>query len=188
MKVADTLSRAYTPSEKSNSEIDEAEMTHYVHSVITNLPISDSMLQRLQSETATDSTLQKLKEYTLKGWPSKQNVNPSLTPYYHHRDDIVYNYDLLLKGQRIIIPANMRSEIKHTIHQGHHGQDKCILRARSSVFWPGINHEIIELVSQCSECLNHRNIQKQETLLLHDISSTPWTKVACDLFTIYGKA
>ena len=27
----------------------------------------------------------------------------------------------------------------------------------------------------------------KETLLPHDIPETPWTKVACDLFTIYGK-
>ena len=187
MKVADTLSRAYTSAGESQSEIDEAEMLHYVHSVIQTLPISDAMLQRLQSETARDTTLQKLKEYTIKGWPSKTDVDPLLTPYYQHRDDIVYNYELLLKGHRIIIPPSMRSEIKSSIHQGHQGQEKCILRARNSVFWPGINHEIIELVSQCAECLNHRNRQKREPLLPHDIPSTPWTKVACDLFTIYGK-
>ena len=81
----------------------------------------------------------------------------------------------------------MRSEIKSSIHQGHQGQEKCILRARNSVFWPGINHEIIELVSQCAECLNHHNREKREPLLPHDIPSTPWTKVACDLFTTYGK-
>ena len=187
MKVADTLSRAYTPEGQSKMEIAEPDMTHYVHSVIHNLPISDSMLHRLQSETASDPTLQKLREYTINGWPSKPDVDPSLMPYYQHRDDIVYNYDLLLKGQRIIIPSNMRSEIKSTIHQGHQGQDKCIVRARNSVFWPGINHEIVELVSQCSECLNHRNRHQKETLLPHDIPKTPWTKVACDLFTIYGK-
>ena len=57
MKVADTLSRAYTPIGENKSEIDEAEMMHYVHSVIQTLPISDAMLQRLQSETARDTTL-----------------------------------------------------------------------------------------------------------------------------------
>ena len=87
----------------------------------------------------------------------------------------------------MIFPPNMRSEIKSSIHQGHQGQDRYILRARNSVFWPGINHEIIELVSQCSECLNHHNREKHESLLPHDIPNTPWTKVACDLFTIYGK-
>ena len=172
MKVADTLSRAYI-SKGSKSEIDEADMTHYVHSVMQHLPVSDTMLKRLQSETAKDQILQILKEYTIKGWPSKPNIDPSVMSYYQHRDDIVYNYDLLLKGQRIIIPTSMRSEIKTKIHQGHQGQDKCILRARHSVFWPGISHEIIELVSHCSECLTHCNRQQQETLLQHDIPDTP---------------
>ena len=51
MKVADTLSRAYI-SKGSKSEIDEADMTHYVHSVMQHLPVSYAMLKRLQSETA----------------------------------------------------------------------------------------------------------------------------------------
>ena len=89
MKVADTLSRTYTSVGESQSEIDEAEMLHYVHSVIQTLPISDAMLQSLQSETAHDTTLQKLKEYTIKGWPSKTDLDPLLTPYYQHRDDFV---------------------------------------------------------------------------------------------------
>ena len=144
MKVADTLSRAYI-SKGSKSEIDEADMTH-VHSVMQHLLVSDAMLKRLQSETANDQTLQILKEYTIKGWPSKPNIDPSLMPYHQHHDDIVYNYDLLLKGQHIIIPTSMHSEIKTKIHQGHQGHDKCVLRARHSVFWPGISHEIIELV------------------------------------------
>ena len=131
------------------------------------------MVQCLQSETARDTTLQKLKEYTIKFWPPKPDVDPSLTPFYQHRDDIVYNHDLLLKDQRIIIPPIMRSEIKSFIHQGHQSQEKCSIRARNSIFWPGINHEIIELVSQCPECLNHRSRQKHEPLLLYDIPSTP---------------
>ena len=76
MKVADTLSHVYI-SKGSKSEIDEADMTHYVHSVMQHLPVSDTMLKRLQSETAKDQTLQILKEYTIKGWPSKPNIDPS---------------------------------------------------------------------------------------------------------------
>ena len=145
------------------------------------------MLKRLQSATAKDQTLQILKEYTIRVGRQNQIFDPSLMPYHQHHDEIVYNYDLLLKGQRIIIPTSMHSEIQTKIHQGHQGQDNCILRARHSVFWPRISHEIVELVSRCSECLTQHNCQQQETLLQHDIPDTPWTKVAYDLFTIYGK-
>ena len=184
MKVADTLSRVYI-SKGSKSEIDEADMTHYVHSVMQHLPVSDA--KHLQSATAKDQTLQMLKEYTIKGWPSKPIIHPSLMPYHQHRNDIVYNYDVLLKGQRIIIPTSMCAEIKTKIHQGHQGQDKYILHARHSVFRLGISHEVIEFLSHCSQCLTHRNCQHKETILQHDIPDTPWTKVASYLFTIYGK-
>ena len=56
MKFADTLSRAYTPDGQNKMEIGEPDMTHYVHPIIHQLPISDSKLQCLQSETASYPT------------------------------------------------------------------------------------------------------------------------------------
>ena len=64
-------------------------------------------------------------------------------------NEIVYNYELLLKGQQIIIPKSMRREIRDLIHQGHQGIEKCKSRARQAVYWPGMNHELSVLVSQC---------------------------------------
>ena len=90
----------------------------------------------------------------------------------------------LLKGQRIIVPASLRSEVKHLIHQGHPGVDKCKLRARQSVYWSGISHEITRFVLNCPACIIHRKLQQQETLLEHDVPEAPCIKVAADLFTI----
>ena len=162
VKVADTLSRTYTIAGRSKSEIAELDMTHYVNSVLQILPISASMLQRLQSETASDSTLQKLKEYTIRSWPSKPDISPCLLHFYQHPDDIVHYYDLLLKGQRKIIPSSMPSEIKSIINQRHQSQDKCILGARNTVFWPGINLKSLNLnnnVLNASIIVTDRNMK-----------------------------
>ena len=77
--------------------------------------------------------------------------------------------------------------MKHLIHQGHPGVDKCKLRARQSVYWPGISHEITQFVLHCPTCITHCNRQQQEALLEHDVPEARWIKVAADLFTIYGK-
>ena len=71
--------------------------------------------------------------------------------------------------------------------QGHMRIEKCTQRSRQSVFWPFINSDIKDMVSSCTTCLTHRNRQQQETLIPHKIPSRPWTKVATDLFTLYGK-
>ena len=184
MKVADALSRA---SLDGTPEINTDEMAHHVHSIINQLPVSELKLSQLQRETRTDPVLQLLKQYTISGWFSKENIDSAVKPYYAHRHEIVYNYDLLLKGQQIIIPNSMRREIRDLIHQGHQGIQKCKNRARQAVYWPGMNHELTVLVSQCATCINHRNRHQKESLIPHQIPDQPWVKVGTDLFTIYNR-
>lgn len=52
-----------------------------------------------------------------------------------------------MKGERIVIPENMRQYILCKLHEAHQGIIKCQLGAKSCFFWNGINHDI--------ETLNH---------------------------------
>ena len=186
MVVSDALSRAYLKSH-SSPELEESDIIHHVHSVIDSLPISTARLTQLQNETASDSILQQLKQFTLNGWPQrKQQIPLAVKPYFAIRGQISYNEGLLLKGQRIIIPTSLRPTMKKIIHQGHNGIARCKSRARQSLYWPGMNSEIDDFVSRCPQCLTHRNQQQKETLIQHNVPEVPWTKVASDLFTLFG--
>ena len=184
MVVSDALSRAYLNNH--STEIDDVDLIHSVQFTFDTLPISEARLNQLQQETASDHILQQLKEVTLNGWPEKRSIPPSIKPYYSIRGEIVYHNGLLLKGSRIIIPSSLRNAMKEIIHHGHNGIERCKNRARQSVYWPGINHEIEDLVSRCSLCSAHRNKQQKEPLIEHEIPDAPWTKVASDLFTLCG--
>ena len=104
------------------------------HTSSCHLPVSETRLKQFQQETAKDSTLQVLINYTISGWLSVPDISPDVKCLYSQRHEIVFNHDLLLKGKRIIVPASLRSEVKHLIHQGHLDVDKCKLRARQSVY------------------------------------------------------
>ena len=121
MKVTDALSRVYPLDDKP--EISTEDIAHYVHSVMSHLPISEARLKQFQQETAKDSTLQVLINYMINGWPSVPDISPDVKFFYSQRHEIVFNHDLLLKGQRIIVPAYFRSEVKHLVYQGHPGVD-----------------------------------------------------------------
>ena len=158
MVVSDALSRAYLNNH--STEIDDVDLIHSIQLTFDTLPISEAHLNQLQQETASDNILQQLKEVTLNGWPEKRSIPPSIKPYYSIQGEIVYNNGLLLKGLRIIIPSSLRSTMKDIIHHGHNGIERCKNRARQSIYWPGINREIEDLVSRCSLCLTHRNSKK----------------------------
>ena len=55
---------------------------------------------------------------------------------------------LITKGARLLIPSTLRKKVFEQIHDGHLGIEKCMLKARDSVFWPGITNDICETVEK----------------------------------------
>ena len=67
------------------------------------------------------------------------------------------------------------------------GIERCKRRARESIYWPVLNGELKDLVSNCSTCLQHRNAQPKEPLIPHNIPTEVWSKIGTDLFSIKDK-
>ena len=89
--------------------------------------------------TSKDPVLKKLKDYVLNDWPNnRKQVDSAVTPYYNVQDEITLYQDVLLKGDRIIVPSSLREEMRQKIHFGHLGIEKCKACARSTLYWPGM--------------------------------------------------
>ena len=86
----------------------------------------------------------------------------------------------------MLIPTTMRSYILQNIHAGHQGMEKCKLRAKTCVYWKGINADIEHTVKMCSVCQTNQSSQQAETLLPHDIPDGPWQVLATDIFHLDG--
>ena len=68
------------------------------------------------------------------------------------------------------------------IHQGHLGVEKCLLKARDCLFWPGITKNIKEMSSSCATCMKYAKQQQKQLLEQHSLPSYPWQKLVSDLF------
>ena len=80
MTVADTLSR--TPLKDNKSEINNAEITSYIHLTESNYLISNFRLQQFRDETKSDKALQTLLTHIQNGWPKSKNDIPNLIRSY----------------------------------------------------------------------------------------------------------
>lgn len=76
--------------------------------------ILSSRLKELQTHTAQDPVLQSLCSILKSGWPSSQSKLP--VPV-----ELTVDKDVLMKGQRIVVPESLRSEYITIIHRGHPG-------------------------------------------------------------------
>ena len=141
----------------------------------------------MRTETASDRVLQVLKRRILDGWPTdRKDVPKSITPYYQFRDSLVYCNELIFRDNQIVVPESLRPKMLRKIHESHQGIVKSKQRARSVLFWPGMNHQIEDMVYKCAICQESRNKQPSEPLLSHDIPSRPWAKIAADAFYLNG--
>ena len=89
------------------------------------------------------------------------------------------------KGDRIVIPPTLRLEVLNMVHQGHLGQEKCLLR--KSVFWPGITKEIINQGTQCSPCQKCQRKAETESILQPKPPHRVWERLSSDLFEFKGQ-
>ena len=91
---------------------------------------------------------------------------------------------LILKGDRIIIPEALRSQILDALHTGHQSKSKCLLLVRESVFWPDITNDIKQLVKDCDIC--NKPEQPKLPLMQPDSSTRPWEKLGTDICEFKG--
>ena len=75
----------------------------------------------------------------------------------------------------------MRVEMLQYIHEGHQGKERCLLRARSTVFWPKITCDIQELIERCIICQEHG---KSQSIIgtTQELPPFPWHTLATDIF------
>ena len=184
MLVSDILSRSHLSL--SQPEFTEDSLIYHVHSVLSNLPISETCLKQFQLETKNDPILQTFITYTTHEWLEKHLIPTDLLPYYTHRSDIRLCEGIILKNERIIVPTTLRAEMKSLIHQGHLGIENCKKRARQSLFWPLMNSEIEDMIKRCPTCLTFRNRQPSEPIINHPIPNQAWEKIAADPFRLHG--
>ena len=78
-----------------------------------------------------------------------------------------------------------REQILQQIHKGHLGLNKCQMHAKETVYWPGLNDQLEQLILNCQLCLKYsksKNKSTPQTALGHEVPPVPWSKVATDIF------
>ena len=182
MYTADTLSRAPLASTgDTHSKNLQEDVEAFVSAILSNLPATENRLQQIHEAQYDDEVCQKIREYTLRGWPDKHNLSySSLKPYLQHAAEFTVQDGLLMMNDRILIPASLRLEVLDQIHHGHLGIVKCRERAKQSVWWPGLSRQIESMVENCKSCQLHR-AQTAEPLMPTPLPDRPWQKVAVDI-------
>ena len=183
--MADTLSRACYEQISSDSTDDDLEIEAQVHLINSTLPISPEKYEKFVTETGKDSSLSQVMYLIQNGWPEEKQLLPGeVIEYWSVRDELSTSGGLVFRGERIVVPRVLRSDMLKLIHSSHLGVDKCRSRARDVLYWPGMNGQINDIVGKCGVCLTNKKSQPREPLKPHSIPERRWQKLATDLFEL----
>ena len=183
MYLADTLSRAYIPEVKVRDFVHELEVLDHRES----LPVSQERWQQLNHASENDYVCQQLRATIQNGWPdTKAEVPECVLPYYDSRDELTVQGNLIFKGQLLVVPAAVRTELMSVAHASHIGIEGCLRRMRECLYWPRMTTQVKDYIFKCDICLSHRSATPREPLQQHDFVARPWSKIGADLCQLHG--
>ena len=143
---ADFLSRHPTKDSVSQQE----QMTEQYISLITSSAVPKTMtITEIMDVTNCDRTLQSLRAaIRLNRWDCD-----AIKPFRRVRDELTIGaHNLILRGNRIVIPHSLQKRAIDLAHATHQGLVKTKSLLRETVWFPDIDRIVKDAIDQCLPC------------------------------------
>ena len=123
----------------------------------TQSGVSESLrLQELHKHAQQDEEYQLLRTFILNGFPKQRKQLPeSCRRYWNVHQQLTVDDDLIQYGCRLLIPTKMRHQVLTNLHEAHQGALRTKQRVRLTIYWPGIDNDIDNIILNCQQCQDH---------------------------------
>ncbi|KZR96124.1 Uncharacterized protein APZ42_009713, partial [Daphnia magna] len=143
----------------------------------------DMVIDSLREVAAADAAYWELIAAVESGFSARRDrTAPSVRQYWTIRQELSVDDGLVLFGKRIVIPQRSRRDILAKLHVAHQGIVRMKRRARQTIYWPGLNNDIISMVERCQACQERLPSQQREPLLRDVLPERVFEEVTADLF------
>ena len=110
----------------------------------------EDKMNQIKCKTSKDLTLVKLAKVVQTGWPDQcAEIDQEFHAFLIHRWNLSIIDGVFMNGARIVIQKSLQNEYLRCLHTGHFGISKCRTRAKSTVYWLGIDKDITNLIDYC---------------------------------------
>lgn len=169
--LADALSRLAVCRPEPFDEENEA----YIKTVVSATIPKAITVEEIGMHTKNDTVLQELVA-VLEGaqWTEAMKV---FKPF---EAELYRSGNLLMRGDRLIVPEALRSRVLELAHESHPGIVSMKRRLRQKVWWPGVDKEVEKLVKSCKACTIVAALDPPEPLQSTRMPERPWVDLAAD--------
>ena len=79
-----------------------------------------------------------------------------------------------------MIPTKLRRQVLDILHECHFGSQRMKQLARTAVYWPNIDSDILDLCWQCSTCAGHQSEPLKAAVHPSMLPEKPWSCLHID--------
>ncbi|UYV66673.1 hypothetical protein LAZ67_4002516 [Cordylochernes scorpioides] len=95
-----------------------------------------------------------LKDQLMKPWSN--NESSQLNKYFRLRKDLSVQEDLISNEKgKILVPVSLRNKLLSFAHKAYQGMARTKKRLREYYWWPGMDKDVEDLVTNCWVCKNY---------------------------------
>ncbi|XP_058456623.1 uncharacterized protein K02A2.6-like [Malaya genurostris] len=182
---ADVLSRLISHHSKTEEDFViasiqlENDIEVSLKEAVSILPVTFNMVR---AATVKCPILQQVIKFINEGWPCniKEIVNSDVQPFYIYRDVLEIVKGCVMFSNRLMIPETYRKPILKQLHKGHPGMERMKALARSHVYWPRIDDDVVDHVKRCDSCATHSKTPPKVPLQSWPLSQFPWERIHVD--------
>lgn len=174
--IADPLSRLLHPTKSSTTPSELAEEAEaHVHFVATNATPNAVTMRELEEASREDEELQEIRRSIDTGrWHNCDKL------YVAVSSELCTMGELVLRGNRIIVPEKLRPRTLTLAHEGHLGIVGTKQNLRTKVWWPGMEKEAEKFCKSCYGCQLVSRPNPPEPVRSTKLPSGPWEDIALD--------
>ena len=161
---ADALSRLISSHQQPDEETViaaisvEDDIRHQLSGAIRGIPVT---ADSISSATDNEPMLQQIIPFVNTQWPKR--IDGDLKQLHQRRASLAVVNRYLMFADRVIIPPPLRNRMLKQFHSGDPGISRMKSIARSYVYWPSMDTDIVKLVKSCRDCQQaSKNPPKQE--------------------------
>lgn len=168
--IADPFSRLCT--NKSAKPFDEEYHVNQIAQYARPVAVS---LKDLTEASLEDEEIRLVKEGLL-----NNEWDDSIKKYRIFATELWLHEDLLLRGNKIVIPTKLRKRVLEAAHEGHPGIVAMKSRLRTKVWWPKIDKDAESLVKNCKGCILVSGPNPPVPMKRRELPTQAWLDVAID--------
>ena len=138
----------------------------------------------LQEESAQSPTCTALVKLMAGGLPEESTQWPEgIRQFFPFRRALLSVGEVVMYGDRILIPEALHPRILDILHAGHSGRSTMQTMATEAMFWPGLTQDIVQTRLHCRECTNRSPSQPTMPPQRPAVPEYPFSHLCADFFS-----